>query len=71
MEVSEVTETRLHRLLNEQSAQLDEAPVSEAGKLGAFYTAFMNEQRVDALGARSIQLELNAIRSARDHTALA
>lgn len=69
--MSDVTETRLHRLLEDAAAQPDEMPRAENSKLGAFYAAFMDKEGVETLGVHPIQPELDAVRDAHDRSALA
>ena len=64
--MSDLTEARLHDLMETSAAALggDHAPKTLEGKVGAFYHAFMDESRVEALGAKPIAPELDAIRAA-------
>ncbi len=64
-----LSETRVHGILEKAAANTDAA--SEEGKIGAFYRAFMDERRADALGAKPIAPELAAIRAADSREALA
>lgn len=67
------TEARLHGLLETAAAGAAERPTTVEGKVGAFYKAFMDEARIDALGLRPIGPQLAAIRVAEsrdDITAL-
>ncbi len=43
----------------------------DAAKIGAAYQAFMDEARIEALGAGPIQAELDALRKARSHDDIA
>ena len=48
------------------------APLSSiAGKVGAYYAAFMDEARIEKLGAAPLKPELNAVKAARSRDALA
>jgi len=64
-----LSEDRLHALLETASHQSD--GTSDEGKVGAFYRAFLDEQRVDALGAKPLARELAQIRAADSRGALA
>ena len=69
--MSDTIEARLHDLLGEAASGVALQPATEEGKLGAFYAAFLDDGRIDALGAGPIAPELDAIRTARDRSALA
>jgi putative endopeptidase len=69
--MTDLTESRLHDLLAAAAATAPEAPTTLDGKAGAFYKAFMDEARIDALGALPIAPELAAIRDAKDRAELA
>ena len=58
------TEARLHELMDKGAATASQEPRDLEGKVGAFYKAFMDEARVDKLGAEPIAAELTAIRGA-------
>jgi putative endopeptidase len=58
------TEARLHELMDKGAATASQEPRDLEGKVGAFYKAFMDEARVDKLGAEPIAAELAAIRGA-------
>ena len=51
-------------ILREASAAAALEPADVKGKVGAFYTSFMDEARIEALGAKPIAPELDAIRAA-------
>ena len=59
------TEERLHELMNKAAATTSAEPGDLEGKVGGFYKAFMDEERVEMLGAEPIAAELKAIRAAR------
>jgi putative endopeptidase len=62
---SDLAEARLHAIMQDAAAKTSvQAPAAVEGKVGAFYKAFMDEGRVEALGARPIAPELDAIRAA-------
>ena len=65
---SDLAEARLHTIMEDSAAQIPSgaghAPTTLEGKVGAFYRAFMDEGRIEALGAGPIAPELDAIRTA-------
>jgi putative endopeptidase len=62
--MSDRTEERLHELMNKAAATAPAEPKDLEGKVGAFYKAFMDEARVEMLGAEPLAAELEAIRGA-------
>jgi putative endopeptidase len=62
-------EQRLHDMM-ENAAQKNETSDTE-GKVGAFYKAFMDEGRIETLGAKAITPELDAVRAAKTRDDLA
>jgi putative endopeptidase len=68
--MTDTVEDRLHGLM-EEAAKIPAAPAEIAGKVGAFYTAFMDEARLDRLGAEPIAPELDAVRASSSRGALA
>jgi putative endopeptidase len=66
---SDAITAQVHDLLEAAHAHAD--PATLEGKAGAFYAAFMDEARVEALGSKPIDGELAAINAARDRAALA
>ncbi|HMI41661.1 MAG TPA: M13 family metallopeptidase [Sphingomicrobium sp.] len=71
LEMTDRMETQLHELLQDVSRSVGQQPTDNRGKAGAFYTAFMDEARVEQLGASAIAPELTAIRSAASPSDLA
>jgi putative endopeptidase len=69
--MSREIEGRLHAIVDELSKNAPEHPTDIHGKVGAFYSAFMDEARIEQVGVRAIEPELQAIRSAPDLAALA
>ena len=69
--MSDLTEQRLHDLIEAAAATAGHEPGSVAGKVGAFYKSFMDQAHVDGLGAAAIAPELDAVRKARTHGDLA
>jgi putative endopeptidase len=62
--MSDRTEARLHELMDKAAAAASAEPKDLEGKVGGFYKAFMDEARVEKLGAEPIAAELTAIRGA-------
>jgi putative endopeptidase len=67
----ERTEGQLRAIIDEAAARAGHEPTSVDGKVGAFYNAFMDEKRLEALGIRPIAGELGVIRAARSREQLA
>src|SRR6476659_2206538 len=63
--MSDTTEARLHRLMEAAAAAAPHQPADLEGKVGAFYKAFMNQRRIEALGTRPIAPALGRVRRAR------
>jgi putative endopeptidase len=63
--MTDTVEARIHELMEKAAAGADHEPADLAGKVGAFYKAFMDEQRIDALGAKPIAAHLAAVRAAK------
>ncbi|HEX5262488.1 MAG TPA: M13 family metallopeptidase [Phenylobacterium sp.] len=65
---SDLAEARLHTIMEDAAARAargaSHQPSTLEGKVGAFYRAFMDEARIEALGAKPISPELDAIRAA-------
>jgi len=70
-DMSDRTEAQLMRILREASVAAPVEPADMKGKVGAFYAAYMDQAAIDALGARALAPELDAIRAAPDLAALA
>jgi putative endopeptidase len=64
-----LSEDQVHTLLEDAAA--DSAATGEKAKVGAFYRAYMDEARVEALDAKPIESDLAAIRAATTREALA
>ena len=62
------TEGRLHEIME---AAASKPPTDLEGKVGAFYHAFMDEARVDALGAKPLDPLLSDVRAAKSREQLA
>jgi putative endopeptidase len=67
----ERTEAQLRTIIEQAAAQAGHEPTTLEGKVGAFYNSFMNEKRLESLGARPLAPELAAIRSSRSREQLA
>ncbi|HUO79734.1 MAG TPA: M13 family metallopeptidase [Steroidobacteraceae bacterium] len=65
------TELQVRGLIEAAAQQPGHEPTSVAGKVGAFYRAFMDETRVNARRARPLSPELDAIRASRHRADLA
>ena len=68
--LSDGAETQVRAILEEPPAAAG-AQVADAAKVHAAYGAFMDEARIEALGARPLQPDLDAIRAARTRGDLA
>jgi putative endopeptidase len=69
--MSDRTEARLHAMMETGAKTVAHQPNDLEGKAAAFYKAFMDEKRVDALGAKPIAPELDAVRAAKTRDDLA
>ncbi|WP_201314284.1 M13 family metallopeptidase [Dyella sp. EPa41] len=68
--MTDLTEQRLHELM--EAAAQSRAPASSLeGKVGAFYASYMDEAHIDALGAKPIAPQLDAVRKATTRDAQA
>ena len=67
--LSVLSENRVHAILEEAAAHSGASPADR--KIGAYYTAFMDEARVEQLGTKPLQGDLNRIKAAPDRAALA
>ena len=70
-QLAELSQARVHAILEHAAATAPAAPTTSPEKIGAFYRAFMDETRVNALGAAPLKTELTAVRAAPDRAALA
>jgi len=61
---SDLAESRLHAMMEAAAKTAGHEPATLEGKVGAFYKSFMDEGRIEALGAKPIAPELDAIRAA-------
>ncbi|HTI66995.1 MAG TPA: M13 family metallopeptidase [Caulobacteraceae bacterium] len=71
--LSELSENQVHAILEEEARKLPAGavPATDGAKGAAFYKAFMDEGRINALGAKPLQPELAAIRAADTRVKLA
>jgi len=67
---SDLAEARLHAIMEDAAAKASHEPTTVEGKVGAFYKAFMDEDRIEALGVKAIAPELDAIRAAATREAI-
>jgi len=68
--MSDLTEQHLHDIM-ESAAKKHAAIDTLEGKVGAFYQSYMDEARIDALGAKPIEPQLDAVRKATTRDSLA
>jgi putative endopeptidase len=69
--MSDLTEQRLHDIMEAAAADAAPQPATLQGKVGAFYHAFMDDARIEALGAQPIAPQLDAVRHAGTRKQLA
>ena len=65
------TEQRLHAIMESAAAHAQQQPGTLEGKVGAFYRSYMDQARIEALGAKPIEPPLDAVRHAATRDALA
>ena len=63
VKLAELSEARVHAILEDASAHTTAAPVTSDQKIGAFYKAFMDQARADRLGATPLKPRLAEIRA--------
>ncbi|QNK03070.1 M13 family metallopeptidase [Dyella telluris] len=68
--MTDLTEQRLHDLM-EAAAKGKAGEATLDGKVGAFYQSFMDQARIDALGAKPIGPQLDAVKQAGSRDAQA
>jgi putative endopeptidase len=69
--MTDQVEQRLHEMMQAAAAKVEHEPKALDGKVGAFYKSFMDEQRVESLGAKAIAPQLDAVRKAKTRDELA
>ncbi len=67
---AEQVQSRVHDLLEEAARTAPLAPTTDEGKIGALYAAFMDEARIEQLGAAPLAPDLQVIKAATDRDAL-
>jgi putative endopeptidase len=70
-EVFDRIEKRLRTIMETEAAAVPPVPATIGQKVGAMYAAFMDEDRIEALGTRPIDGALEAIRVAQDRDQVA
>src|SRR6266404_483590 len=63
--MTDLTEQRLHDMMEALGAKPTDNPTSLEQKVGAFYHSVMDEPRVEQLGAKAIEPELNELKNAK------
>ena len=71
LQMTDRTEARLHDMMEEAAKTAPHQPDDLSGKVGAFYKAFMDDARVEALGAKPLDPLLADVRAANTRDALA
>jgi putative endopeptidase len=69
--MTDLTEQRLHDLIEETAKRVEQKPATIESKVGAFYRSFMDEARTEKAGASVIKDKLTEIQSAKTRDALA
>lgn len=69
--MTDVTEQRLHDLMEETAKKAEANPATIEGKVGAFYKSFMDETRIEKAGASPLKEKLAEIQAAKTREALA
>ena len=67
--MTDLTEQRLHDLMEAAAKNANDTTLD--GKVGAFYQSFMDQARIDALGAKPIAPQLDAVKHATTRDAQA
>ena len=65
--LSVLSENRVHGILEKAAANPKDA---REAKIGAYYKAYMDEARIEALGDRPLQADLERVRAAKTHSDL-
>src|SRR5262245_45337537 len=63
--MTDLTEQRLHEMMESLGAKPNDNPSTLEEKVGAFYRSFMDEARVEQLGAKPIESDLNTLKDAK------
>jgi putative endopeptidase len=68
-QLSILSETRVHAILEQEAAH--PGPTLADHKIGALYSAFMDQARIDRLGARPLQPDLDRVKAATSRADIA
>jgi putative endopeptidase len=71
LEMTDRTEGRIHDIMETAAKTASHRPADLSSKMGAFYKAFMNEARVEQLGAGPLDPMLADVRAAKSRAAIA
>ncbi len=69
--MTDTTEKHLHDMMENAAARAAHQPATMEAKIGAFYKSYMDEARIEALGAKAIAPQLDAVRHAKTRDDLA
>ena len=69
--LGDLSQARTRAILEDSAKTAGEQPSATAEKVGAFYRAFMDEKRIDGLGATPLRRDLEAIRAEQTRTDVA
>ena len=69
--MTDLTEQRLHDLMEENAKKAEPKPATIEAKVGAFYKSFMDEARIEKAGASPLKDKLLEIQSAKTREVLA
>src|SRR5579872_3324085 len=64
-------DSRLHDLMEKAAAAVPAQPATLEEKIGGFYKSFMDEPRIESLGAKPLSAELDAVRAAANRDDIA
>ena len=71
IQMTDLVESRLHDLMEQAAKQGANPPVALEDKVGAFYRSFLDEERVEKLGASALERVLADVRAAKTLPAIA
>ena len=69
--MTDLTEKRLHEMLESLAGRSTDQAATLEDKVGAFYHSFMDEARVESMGVKPIEPELSEIKNAKSRDELA
>jgi putative endopeptidase len=69
--MSDLTEQRLHDLMEESGKKAEPKPATVEGKVGAFYKSFMDEAKIEKAAAAPLKNKLGEVQAAKSREALA